>query len=211
MNFNSTFSTPSFKGRREDLNNIKTLSENKMPILPNKRTLILSAIDNVGKTGDKKDIEMLMGTVETMKYGIQNNSEFAKALGGANGEKENTDWDGILQSTIRNAIDSSSIEDKSDLEARFQKIFGEEKPITEEEKTMLNLRQDILASDEMKNVLNNSEKTLEAARVTQNLDYFIASSEINNEDKIKCLGMMKHFLSDDYEIHPQLKEYKVQA
>lgn len=211
MNFNSNFSTPSFKGRREDMNNIKTLSENNMPILPNKRSLILSAIDNVGSTGEKKDIEMLMGTVETMKYGIQNNSEFAKALGGTNGEKENTDWDGILQSTIRNAIDSSKIEDKSDLESRFQKIFGEEKPLTEEEKTMLNLRQDILASGEMKNVLNDSEKTLEAARVTQNLDYFIASSEINNEDKIQCLGMMKHFLSDDYEIHPQLKNHKVQA
>ena len=74
MNFNSTFSNPSFKGRRDDLNNIKSLSENNMPILPNKRQLILSAIDNVGKTADARDIEMLMGTVETMKYGIQNNS-----------------------------------------------------------------------------------------------------------------------------------------
>ena len=211
MNFNSSFSNPSFRGRREDLNNIKSLSENNMPILPNKKQLILSAIDNVGKTGDKKDIEMLMGTVETMKYGIQNNSEFAKALGGTNGEKENTDWDGILQSTIRNAIDSSTIEDKTDLEARFKKIFGEEKPLTEQEKTMLSLRQDILSSKEMTNVLSDPEKTLEAARVTQNLDYFIASSEINNEDKVKCLGMMKHFLSDDYEINPQLKDYKVQA
>lgn len=211
MNFNSSFSNPSFKGRREDLKNIKSLSENNMPILPNKRQLILSAIDNIGKTADKKDIEMLMGTVETMKYGIQNNSEFAKALNGTQGEKENTDWDGILQSTIKNAIDASKPEDKEALQARFQKIFGEEKPLTEQEKTMLELRSDILSSKEMKNVLGDSEKTLEAARVTQNLDYFIASSEINTDDKIKCLGLMKHFLSDEYEIHPQLKNHKVQA
>ena len=116
MNFNSTFSNPSFKGRRDDLNNIKSLSENNMPILPNKRQLILSAIDNVGKTADARDIEMLMGTVETMKYGIQNNSEFAKALGGEHGEKENNDWDGILQSTIRTAIDAQSEEDRPALE-----------------------------------------------------------------------------------------------
>lgn len=211
MNFNSTFSNPSFKGRREDINNIKSLSENNMPILPNKRQLILSAIDNIGKTADKQDIEMLMGTVETMKYGIQNNSEFAKALGGANGEKENTDWDGILQNTIQNAINTQKPEDKEALQARFQKIFGEDRPLNEDEQAMLKLREDILSSKEMTNVLSDSSKTIEAARVTQNLDYFIASSEINNEDKIKCLGMMKHFLSDDYEINPQLKDYKVQA
>lgn len=211
MNFNSSFSNPSFGGRREDLKNIKSLSENNIPILPNKKNLILSAINNVGQTADKKDIEMLMGTVETMKYGIKNNSEFAKALGGANGEKENTDWDNILQGTIRNAINGQSEEDKAELEARFQKIFGEEKPLSEEEKTMLQLRSDILSSKEMTDVLSDAEKTTEAARVTQNLDYFIASSEINTDDKIKCLGMMKHFLSDDYEINPQLKDYKVQA
>ncbi len=211
MNLNSTFTNSQFKNRREEINNIKSLTENNMPILPNKRKLILSAIDDIGKSTDKRDIEMLMGTVESMKYGIQNNSQFAKALSGGNGEKENTDWDGILQSTIRNAIDSANIEDKSQLEARFQKIFGEEKPLTEEEKTMLELRQSILSSKEMTNVLADSEKTIEAARVTQNLDYFIASSEINTEDKIKCLKMMNHFLSDEYEIHPQLKEHKVQA
>lgn len=211
MDFNSSFSNPSFGGRREDLKNIKSLSENNMPILPNKKKLILSAINNVGETADKKDIEMLMGTVETMKYGIKNNSEFAKALGGTNGEKENTDWDGILQGTIKNAINGQSEEDKAELEARFQKIFGEEKPLSKEEKTMLQLRSDILSSKEMTDVLSDTEKTTEAARVTQNLDYFIASSEINTDDKIKCLGMMKHFLSDEYEINPQLKEYKVQA
>lgn len=211
MNFNSTFSNPSFKGRREDLKNIKSLSENNMPILENKKQLILSAIDNVGKTGDKEDIEMLMGTVETMKYGIKNNSEFAKALGGTNGEKENTDWDGILQSTVRAAIDTTDGEDKAALEARFQKVFGEEKPLTEQEKNMLQLRSDILTSKEMTNVLDDPDKTFEAARIRQNLDYFIGSSEINNDDKEKCLGYMKHFLSDDYEINPQLKDHKVQA
>lgn len=211
MNFNSSFSSPSFGGRREDLKNIKSLSENNMPILPNKKKLILSAIDNVAQTADKKDIEMLMGTVETMKYGIQNNSEFAKALGGMKGEKENTDWDGILQGTIQNAINGQSEEDKAELQARFQKIFGEEKPLSEEEKTMLQLRSDILASKELTDVISDADKTTEAARATQNLDYFIASSEINTDDKIKCLGMMKHFLSDDYEINPQLKDYKLQA
>lgn len=211
MNFNSSFSNPSFGGRREDLKNIKSLSENNMPILPNKKKLILSAIDNVAQTADKKDIEMLMGTVETMKYGIQNNSEFAKALGGTKGEKENTDWDGILQGTIQNAINGQSEEDKAELQAKFQKIFGEEKPLSEEEKTMLQLRSDILASKELTDVLSDADKTAEAARTTQNLDYFIASSEINTDDKIKCLGMMKHFLSDDYEINPQLKDYKLQA
>lgn len=211
MNFSSSFSNPSFGGRREDIKNIKSLSENNMPILPNKKKLILSAIDNVGQTADKKDIEMLMGTVETMKYGIQNNSEFAKALGGTKGEKENTDWDGILQGTIQNAINGQSEEDKAELQARFQKIFGEEKPLSEDEKTMLQLRSDILASKELTDVLSDADKTTEAARATQNLDYFIASSEINTDDKIKCLGMMKHFLSDDYEIHPQLKDYKLQA
>ena len=152
---------------------------------------------------------MLMGTVETMKYGIRNNSEFAKALGGTNGEKENTDWDGILKDTVRNAIDSSSVADKTSLEAQFQKVFNEERPLTEDEKTMLNLRNQILDSKEMKNVLDDPDKTFEATRVSQNLNYFLASSEINNEDKIKCLKLMNHFLSDDYEINPQLKDYKV--
>ncbi|MCR5260732.1 MAG: hypothetical protein K6C94_02720 [Candidatus Gastranaerophilales bacterium] len=211
MNLSSSFSNPSFKGRREDINELKSLSENNMPILPNKRNLILSAIDNLGKTGERQDIEMLMGTVETMKYGIQNNSEFAKALNGTQGEKENTDWDGILKNTIQNAINGTNEEDKAALEARFQKIFGEDKPLTEQEKTMLDLRSDILGSKEMLNVLDNPEKTLESARIRENLDYFLASSEINTDDKVKCLGLMKHFLSDDYEIHPQLKDHKVQA
>lgn len=211
MNLDSSFSNPSFKGRREDIKNVQTLSGNNMPILPNKKTLILSAIDNLGKTGERQDIEMLMGTVETMKYGIRNNSEFAKVLGGTQGEKENTDWDGILQTTIQTAIDGTTGEDREALEARFQQIFGQEEPLTEQQKTMLQLRSDILNSDEMTSVLGDSEKTLEAARITENLDYFIASSEINNEDKVQCLGLMKHFLSDDYEIHPQLKNHKVQA
>ena len=211
MDLNSKLHVVSFKGRREDLENIKDLTENNMPILPNKKKLILSAIDTVGKKADERDIKMLMGTVETMKYGIRNNSEFAKALGGTNGEKENTDWDGILKDTVRNAIDSSSVADKTSLEAQFQKVFNEERPLTEEEKTMLNLRNQILDSKEMKNVLDDPDKTFEATRVSQNLNYFLASSEINNEDKIKCLKLMNHFLSDDYEINPQLKDYKVQA
>lgn len=211
MDLNSSVNMVSFKGRREDLKNIKGLTENNMPILSNKKKLILSAIDSVAEKADERDIKMLMGTVETMKYGIHNNSEFAKALGGTNGEKENTDWDGILKDTVRNAIDSSDIKDKTSLEAQFQKVFNEERPLTKEESTMLELRNQILDSKEMKNVLGDSDKTYEATRISQNLNYFLASSEINNEDKIKCLKLMNHFMSDDYEINPQLKDYKVQA
>ncbi|MBQ2644330.1 hypothetical protein IJG14_01990 [bacterium] len=211
MNLNSSLSNSSYKGRREALNQVKSLSENNMPILPNKQDLLLSAIDEIGKSGDKQDIEMLMGTVETMKYGIRNNSEFARELGGTQGELENNDWDGMLQATIQNAIDGSNPEDKAVLQAKYQKLFGEEKPLSEEEKTMLELRKGILSSKEMQSVIEDADKTVDAARAAQNLDYFIASSEINNEDKIKCLQLMNHFLSDEYEINPQLKDYKVQA
>ena len=184
MNLNSSLSNSSYKGRREALNQVKSLSENNMPILPNKQDLLLSAIDEIGKSGDKQDIEMLMGTVETMKYGIRNNSEFARELGGTQGELENNDWDGMLQATIQNAIDGSNPEDKAVLQAKYQKLFGEEKPLSEEEKTMLELRKGILSSKEMQSVIEDADKTVDAARAAQNLDYFIASSEINNEDKI---------------------------
>ena len=57
----------------------------------------------------------------------------------------------------------------------------------------------------------DDEDIIRIANIRKNLDYFTASSEISIVQKKECLERFKYFLSDEYKIHPQLTDKKLQA
>ncbi|MDD3236743.1 MAG: hypothetical protein PHV37_01430 [Candidatus Gastranaerophilales bacterium] len=203
---------PAFKGDREDINNINVLTKGESPILPNKKLNILAALNSIAKKPTDENLEFLMGTAQSLRYGVKGNSQFADSLNQSNpDEKQNTNWDNLLKTTIENGLKTSTSQRKHDLESEFAETFAKKIPLSAEEKKLLKLKNKILLSSPMTNIFDDSEKIEHATNISQNLDYFLASSEIPMNQKLECMQKFNYFLSDKYNINQQLKDKKLQA
>lgn len=203
-----------FGGVREDLNNISELSNGEFPLMPNKKRNILAALNNVASTPNEDNLAFLLDTASNLKYGIKGNSEFASILNSnssASSEKENTKWNELLDNAIKSGLESIDSPRKEELTAQYSKIFNESQPLTKDQQKILKLRSKILNSNEMKSAIEDSDKLVHSAKIAENLDYFIASSEIPVNQKLECLGRMQYFLSDKFKINDQIKDKKLQA
>ncbi len=204
-----------FKSRRTDINTITQLKNGTNPISENLKLNILGAVKNLAKMPDRANIEFLMDISENLNYGQGENTEFKAALdkdGITPEERENTNWQKLLNDTISRALDHCT-EDVEDLRAKFVKSYGGgyKSPLTQEQKEVLDLRMHL--ADKLAQEAENAddEDIIRITNIRKNLDYFTASSEISINQKKECLERFNYFLSDDYKIHPQLTDKKLQA
>ncbi len=205
--------TTSFKSLRTDKNNISELKEGKSPILYNKKLNIINSLNNLAAVSNRSNIEFLLNIAENLAYGQDGDSEFKKTLdsdGITPQDRENTHWNEILKDTIFKSLNNTD-ENVKDLKQEAEKIFSTSKPLTPEQKELLDLRRnltDIIIDDK---TLEDTENLILTTNIRKNLDYFTASSEIPFQQKKYCLEKLIYLMSDEYKINPQLEDKKLQV
>ena len=201
-----------FKSLRTDKNNVGTLQNGTKPIGENQRLNILASLNNMANTPDRKSIEFLLGVAENLNYGQGGNSQFREELDERSETpslRENTDWSKVLQDTIMQALANTTEEDVSDLQTKFEHLYSSKKELTAQQRKILALRDMINSQITSEEALADDDTLLTTARIKNNLDYFIASSEIPNSQKEECLDKFIYFLGDEYKINPQLEDKKL--
>lgn len=205
---------PRFKSIRTDKKTVEQLKTGEKPILENNRQNIYAALNNLSSASDRTNIEFLLDVAKNLAYGQGGeDSEFKSFLdeeGLTPENRENTDWSKVLDDTIRRALSASS-DNVTDLEAEYNEIFNTKKPLTEQQKSIIDLRNKFTSLIIGEDSLKDSETLARTARVRKNLDYFIASSEIPLSQKQECLEKFIFFMSDEYKITPQLEDKKLQV
>ena len=204
---------PRFKSIRTDKKTVEQLKTGEKPILENNRQNIYAALNNLSSASCRTNIEFLLDVAKNLAYGQGGeNSEFKNFFdeeGLTPGNRENTDWSKVLDDTIRRALSASS-DNVTDLEAEYNEIFNTKKPLTEQQKSIIDLRNKFTSLIISEDSLKDSETLTRTASVRKNLDYFIASSEIPLSQKQECLEKFIFFMGDGYKISPQLENKKLQ-
>ena len=201
-----------FKSLRTDKNDIATLKNGSMPILENKKENILAALGRMANNPERENIEFLLDIAQNIQYGQKGDSEFKAIIDETTDyqqERENTDWLQLLSDTIQQAL-SKSTEDISDLEAQYKKFFGTKHPMSEQQKRIIDLRNQLKKIVVNSNSIDDTDSLTSSAKASQGIDLFISSSEISLEQKQECLEKLLYFFSDDYHINPQLADKKVE-
>ncbi len=201
-----------FKSARTDKNNVETLQKGTKPIGENQKLNILASLNNMANSPDRNSIEFLLGVAENLNYGQGGNSQFRDELDERSETpslRENTDWAKALQDTIMQALQNTKDEDVSDLQAKFERVYSSKKELTAQQRKILALRDMLNSQITSEETLLDEDTLLAVASVKENLDYFVASSEIPNSQKEECLDKFLYFLSNDYKINPQLQDKKL--
>ncbi len=199
-----------FKSIRTDKSTISVLKEGNHPILENERINILKALDNFQNNPNRDGIEFLLDVADQIKYGQGINSEFRTVLdedGITGSDRENTEWLNILSDTVNKMITMTG--ENEDLISESQRVFRTEKRLNQSQIKILESRKEI--TDLVLNCYAKNEETIKVARFRQNLDYFIASSEISESEKIECLNRFEKILNGEYKINPQLEERRFEV
>lgn len=203
----------SFGSERTDKASVMQLKQGENTILENNKLNIITALNNLSLISDRNNIEFLLDIADNLNYGEFGNKTFKEELnrdGITPANRENTNWTELLQNTINKAI-SNSTQNVDDLQKKAEEIFSEDKNLTIEQKEILELRKELTGFLTDKKNLNTDEDIENSARARKNLDYFTASSEISAKEKQECLKKLIYFMSDEYEINPQIKEKKLQV
>lgn len=198
--FNINSFLPNFKGIRQDRNTVEQLKkDNKYDLnVPNQRK-ISTAIENLSEVPGEANVNFLLDVSENLQYGT--NIDLGKA--------SFNDWQVKLNNAAQKALSKSSKDVQERLFPRLQSITSTPKTLTEDEKEILSLRNSILSKidpEELSKIKSKNIKQLE-----RNLDYFIVSSEVQLSQKLYIMKRLNHFMSDEYQIHPQLQDKKTQA
>ncbi|MCD7878451.1 MAG: hypothetical protein LUG16_00790, partial [Candidatus Gastranaerophilales bacterium] len=205
----------SFKSLRTDKNTISILKNGENPLLDNTKFNIYAALSNISKKyPEKENIEFLLDIADNLEYGQGGNSEFKDILdedGVTEGKRENTDWSLILKDTVKRALKRNNDEDINDLIIKYSQTFETKKELTENQKKILELRENLTENLISDNITEDSEELERTTRIRKNLDYFISSSEISGKQKEECLEKFIYFMSDEYKINPQLTGKKKQV
>lgn len=203
-----------FKSIRQDKHTVAQLVKGEIPLIDNNKKNIYTALNNISAEPNRDNIEFLLHVAENLAYGQGRNSKFKDILDKdaiTPQNRENTDWELLLQDTISKIISGYKGDDVSDIIDDYQTIFGDKRELSQEQKEILGLRSDLTSQ-----ILNkfNPEDEQDLANLTEirkNLDYFVASSEIPLAQKRDSLQKLVFFMSDDYKITPQLKNRKVKV
>lgn len=213
----------SFEGNRTDHNLISELTnKDGEAIFKPKARAIEAAISRMANDGHTDNVNFLLNVAENLQYGVKKGSALDQFLSTDSSiakkeVKQNVNWEGMLEAAIAKALKANRTADKADLQARFDKLFPSvetEKsvkwvsvnPNIALEKEVIKYRNQIINSAEFK---NHSLKRPQN-RIQQHLDYFVASSEVAVAEKAEILKQFANFMSDNYEINPQIADRKVQ-
>lgn len=205
----------SFKSIRQDLEIARNLKSGTKPLSENKKLNIQAALNRLVKDSKEPEIEQMLDIASNLSYGVQKNSRMSEIV---NEEFDDTDqsemmlWSEKLEETISQAISNQDDKElQTKLTQKFNKVFSQKKPLTQEQQNILKSRENILKALSV-NLKDGDEETIsQTATVKKLLDYFIISPDISDTQKKTCLEKINYFLSDDYKINPQLKDKKVQA
>lgn len=184
-----------FKGKRLDRNAVSQLIKNNPYSLtePNQR-YISTAIKALGKVAGEKNIQFLLDAAAQSRYSTSITLQDAPK----------NDWRTKLLAAAASALAITPLAN-STLADRLSEL---QKPreISIEEQEILQLRKQLLAVVDLEQI--NNESLSAAKNFVKNLDYFIVSSETSLEHKKYVLERLNYFMSDKYEINPQLKDKK---
>ena len=185
-----------FESKRTARNAAEQLAKNNPYSLsePNQR-YIENSIKELAKVPGEKNVNFLLDTASKVKYSTNIKLK--------NAPKHN--WKGLLLA----AATTAALITPAVLKDKFNKKINEiqsNKNLTEDEKRILDLRGQLLNSVDLKQI--KKETVGSAKNFQNNLDYFIVSSETTNEHKKYVLDRLNYFMSDEYEINPQLKDKK---
>ena len=191
----------SFLGKREDKNTVEQLKKQGDALTLNNQRNINNAIENLSKDSSEENIKFLMNVAQGLRYGTSFELD---------GKKTNNDWRGKLQQATEKAIANTDSPNKADLQKQFQATFVDKKEMTEDEKSVMSLRDNLLKTKGLPQAINESK--IDAVKnIAKNLDYFVISSEITTKEKKSCLEKLNKLMSPDYKINPQLKNKKPQV
>ena len=203
-----------FKSLRTDRNRVEQLKTGEKPLIENNKINIFTALNSLKTQPDRANIEFLLDVADNLTYGQGGeDSEFKTALdedGFSSSERENTDWSKALKETISYALATSN-DDVEDLHVEFERVFSQRKELTEEQKRILDLRKSLTQAIIGEDTIEDPEKLSQTTNILKNIDYFVASSEIPAVQKENVLRQLVYFMSDDYEIDPQLSDKKAQV
>ncbi|MBR2526483.1 hypothetical protein IKE67_08475 [bacterium] len=191
----------SFLGKREDKNTVEQLKKQGDALTLNNQRNITTAIDKLSEDSSEENIKFLMNVAQGLRYGTSFELD---------GKKTNNDWKGKLQSATEKALAKTDSPNKAKLQEQFKATFIDKKEMSEDEKSIMALRSNILKTKGLPQAINDSKIDV-VKNIAKNLDYFVISSEITTKEKKSCLEKLNKFMSDDYKINPQLKNKKPQV
>lgn len=187
----------SFTGVRQDRNTVEQLKKDNAYDLnvPNQRR-ISKAIEELSKIPGEENVNFLLNVSQNLRYGT--NIDL--------GKKPYNDWREKLNKAAEKSLKLSDKSVQEKLAQKLEQALTSPKNITPEEREIIANREILLSKinpEELQIVKN--ENTLKLQR---NLNYFVISSEIPTAQKLYILKRLNYMMSDDYKIHPQLKDKK---
>ena len=190
---------PNFKGKREDRKAVAQLKENNPYSLNtiNQRR-INNAIESLSEVSGQDNAEFLLDVAENLRY--QTRIDLGKS--------NFNDWQVKLDDAITKSLAKSSPEVQEKLAPRLEQL-RKSKPLSEEEKQLLELRSAIISQVDPKQLEKIESENIK--QLNRNLDYFIISTEVSTAQKLYILNRLNHFMSPEYKINPQLADKKTQA
>ena len=191
--------TQNFTGKRQDRKNVEQLKKNNPYDLNiiNQRN-INNSIDNLSNVPGQKNVNFLLDVSEKLKYGT--NIDLGKT--------PYNDWRVKLNNAARKAIESSPKKDQQKLYARLDRIENTKKPLTPQERKILELRQSILDKVDRKELANIKNENIK--NFDNNFDYLISSSEIPTNQKVYILEKLDYLMSPEYRVNILLMDKKTQ-
>lgn len=213
----------SFEGNRIDHNLVSELTnKDGEAIFKPKARAIEAAIGRMANDGSTDNISFLLDVAENLQYGVKKGSALDQFLStdssiAKKDVKQNINWENMLEAAIAKALNANRTSDKADLQARFNTLFPAVEadksvkwvsvnPNIALEKEVIKFRNEIINSAEFK----NHSKKRPQNRIQQHLDYFVASSEVAVAEKAEILKQFANFMTDNYQINPQIADRKVQ-
>ena len=191
----------SFLGKREDKNTVEQLRKQGDALTLNNQRNISTAIEKLSEDSSEENIKFLMNVAQGLRYGTSFELD---------GKKTNNDWKGKLQQATEKALANTDSPNKAKLQEQFKATFVDKKGLSNDEKDVLSLRNNILKTKGLPQAINDSK--IDAVKnIAKNLDYFVISSEITTKEKKSCLEKLNTLMSNDYKINPQLKNKKPQV
>lgn len=188
-------STQIFKGKRLDKNAVSQLVNNNPYSLNDlNQRRISKSIEQLAKIPGDKNIQFLLDTAAKVKYSTSIILE----------DMPKNDWKSKLLTAASAAIAITPFANSKF--ANQLADISKNKNLTKEEQELLSQREQLLGVVDLEQINNETNGTMKDFK--KNLDYFIVSSETTLEHKKYVLERLNYFMSDKYEINPQLKNKK---
>ena len=187
-----------FRGSRVFHNTVAQLAKNNPYSLtePNQRA-ISKAIEELSKVKGIKNIRFLMDTAAQSKYSTNIVLQ----------DSPRHNWKTKLIEAAKSALDKTNF-GRVQASYWFSAISAilSNKGLNSDEEEILNLRDELLKTVNLEQIENETVGTTRDFK--RNLDYLITSSETTLAHKKYILQRLNYFMSDEYEINPQLKDKK---